>query len=211
MKKKIALMATSLVLVVAMAVGGTLAYLTSTTDTVTNTFAVGEVAITLDEAKVDTLGNKVDSEGNIDANSTVRVTENSYQLFPGHTYTKDPTIHVGDDSQDCWLFVRVTNDIAGIEAETTIADQMTAKGWNLVTGETNVYAYNAIAKAGQDVVVFDNFKVLGTVTNTQLATYAGKTITVIGYAIQADTFANADAAWTAAQSELGTPAAGDGN
>ena len=41
------------VLLVVATVMGTMAYLTST-DTVTNTFTVGKVAITLDEAKVNT-------------------------------------------------------------------------------------------------------------------------------------------------------------
>ena len=58
MKKKIALMVTSLVLVVAMAVGGTLAYLTSETQEVKNTFTIGEIEITLDETDVDVLGVK---------------------------------------------------------------------------------------------------------------------------------------------------------
>lgn len=45
----------ALVLVVVMSVAGTVAYLTSS-DTVTNTFTVGNVEITLDEAKVDEYG-----------------------------------------------------------------------------------------------------------------------------------------------------------
>ena len=40
------------VLLVSLSVGATLAYLTSTTQTVKNTFTVGKVNITLDEVKV---------------------------------------------------------------------------------------------------------------------------------------------------------------
>ncbi len=65
------------VLLVVGSVMGTMAYLTSK-DSVENTFTVGNVAITLDEAKVETDGTEVS-----DAD---RVKENSYNLVPGtHT------------------------------------------------------------------------------------------------------------------------------
>ncbi|MFR6087431.1 MAG: SipW-dependent-type signal peptide-containing protein [Oscillospiraceae bacterium] len=73
-------------LLVAAGVFGTLAYLTGT-DTVNNTFTVGNVKITLDEAKVTTDGTPVEGAD--------RVKANEYHLLPGHTYTKDPTVTVG--------------------------------------------------------------------------------------------------------------------
>ena len=45
--------------------------------------------------------------------------------------------------------------------------------------------------------LFDSITVPGNITNTQLATIKGMTITVNAYAIQADGFANAEAAWAA--------------
>ena len=177
------------VLLVSLSVGATLAYLTSTTDVVTNTFTVGNVKITLDEADVTVLGVK-ETEN--------RVTENDYHLLPAHSYIKDPTVHIDDESEDCWLFVKVTNDIADIEDATTIADQMKVLGWTKVDGETNVYAYKEIVSAGEDVVVFNSFKIKGTVTKEELAAYDEKTITVQAYAVQADGLASAAAAWTAA-------------
>ena len=51
-KKSILLTLTAVVLAMAIGVGGTIAYFTSTTDDVKNTFTVGNVAITLDEAEV---------------------------------------------------------------------------------------------------------------------------------------------------------------
>ena len=72
-------------LLVAAGVFGTLAYLTGT-DTVNNTFTVGNVKITLDEAKVTTDGTPVEGAD--------RVKANEYHLLPGHTYTKDPTVTV---------------------------------------------------------------------------------------------------------------------
>ncbi|MGM9541679.1 MAG: SipW-dependent-type signal peptide-containing protein [Candidatus Limivicinus sp.] len=184
----------ALVLVIAMSVAGTMAYLTSTTDTVTNSFTVGNVAITLDEAQVDVYGKAV--------TPAARVKENTYKLIPGHEYTKDPTVHVAAGSEDCWLFVQVVNGISELEAATvadgykTIADQMTAHGWTAVTGATNVYAYSDKVSAGTDVHVFDQFKIRG---DADVSTVTANTqITIKAYAVQADTFDTAAAAWAAA-------------
>ena len=94
--KKILSLALCAVLLVAGTVATTVAYLTSTTEVVNNTFTVGNVSITLDEADVDVYGVK---------NGTTRDTTNQYKLIPGHKYVKDPTIHVGATSEDVLLFV----------------------------------------------------------------------------------------------------------
>ena len=187
-KSKALLLALCAVLLVAASVLGTMAYLTSQ-DEVTNTFTVGSVSITLDEAPVDANGKET---------TGARVTTNSYKLMPGHEYDKDPTIHVAQNSEDCWLFVQITDEIAAIQDADTIATQMAANGWTLVDADANVYAHNAIAKAGNNVVVFESFKIKGDVKNDALAAYANKTIKVIAYAVQADGFDTAAAAWTAA-------------
>lgn len=174
-------------LLVSATVMGTLAYLTSTTDVVTNTFTVGNVVITLDEAKVT-------EYGVIDGND--RVTENEYKLIPGHKYVKDPTVHVAEGSENCWLFVKVENDLAAIEADTKIAAQMTANGWSVVEG--NVYAYKEIVAAKTDVPVFGEF----TLTNeAQVEDYTEAEITIVAYAVQADGFDTAAAAWEAAPTD----------
>ena len=188
-RNKAVLLSLCAVLLVAASVFGTYAYLTSTTEKVTNTFTVGNVKITLDEAPVDTDGKETTGD---------RVTENSYKLLPGHEYDKDPTIHVDAASEDCWLFVKITDEIAAIEDDTTVAAQLTANGWTAVEGQTGIYAYKETVSAGKDVVVFKTFKIKGDVTNETLATYAGKTITVQAYAIQADGFDTAAAALAAA-------------
>ncbi len=186
--RKVLLLALCAVLLVSATAMGTLAYLTSQ-DEVVNTFTVGNVKITLDEAKVDANGDA----------TAERVKENSYKLLPGHEYDKDPTVHVDAISENCWLFVKVENEIAAIEDATTTADQMTANGWTLVAGTTNVYAHKDIAEAGDDVVVFETVKVKGDIDNETLAAYAEKTVKVTAYAIQADGFATAAAAWEAAE------------
>ncbi len=187
-KIKALVLACCAVLLVVTTVFFTVAYLTSN-DTVTNTFTVGNVAITLDETDVDVNGTK---------DGDTRVKANTYKLMPGHTYTKDPIVHIDADSEDCWVFVKVVNEIAAIEADTTVATQMTTNGWNAVDGTENVYAYKEVANASDNITVFENFKVKGDITNEALVAYAEKTVVVTAYAIQADGFDTAAEAWTAA-------------
>lgn len=192
-RSKALLLTLCAVLLVTASVLGTMAYLTST-DEVKNTFTVGSVAITLDETDVD------DSTPNAERDQA-----NSYKLMPGHSYTKDPIVHVASTSEDCYLFVKVENEITAIEDEQTVAAQMAAKGWDAVVGADGVYVYTqnsapAVVVGGSNVTVFDNFTISGTVDNATLATYNNKTITVTAYAIQADGFADKTASeiWTAA-------------
>ena len=94
------------VLVAAISIGATLAYLTDTDEAV-NTFTVGKVGIKLDEAKVDEYGEliyKEDGETLAD-----RVTENSYKLIPGHSYVKDPTVTVDAGSEES--YIRISSSI----------------------------------------------------------------------------------------------------
>lgn len=186
-KKTALLLVLGAILLVAATMFGTVAYLTST-DTVTNTFTVGNVAITLDETDVDVYGVK-DSEN--------RVKENVYKLIPGHTYVKDPTVHVAANSEAAWLFVKVEDGIAAIQDTTTIAAQLTANGWTALDGVANVYTR---AKVESDDEVQD-FQVFGSFTLTDdanVSAYASASIVVTAYAVQADGFATAKDAWTAA-------------
>lgn len=197
MKKtsKALLLSLCAVLLVTASVLGTMAYLTSQ-DQVVNTFTVGNVAITLDEKDVD---NSTPGENDRDK-------ANAYKLMPGHNYEKDPIVHVDANSEDCYLFVKVVNEIANIEAEKTVAQQMTEKGWVAVDAANGIYVYTtdktnpAVVTKGSNITVFENFTIAGNVDNTTLATYAEKTITVNAYAIQADGFAGKTASeiWTAA-------------
>jgi len=90
-------------------VAGTLAFLTSESGTVKNTFTVGNVKILLDEATVKTPG-EGDTSGYkyVDAGGRT-TTGNTYEhLMPGDKVYKDPTITVDANSQDCWVFMEVT-------------------------------------------------------------------------------------------------------
>lgn len=182
-------------ILVAGSIAGTFAYLTFLTGTVTNTFTAGNVKITLDEAKVTEYGVAVDGAN--------RVIENTYKLIPGHSYLKDPTIHVTKGSEVCYLFIKVENEISGIEGTNTVAAQLTANGWLKLDGQANVWYKAEPIDARQsandvDVATFTSFTVNETATNADVDSYKGKTIKVTAYAIQADGFTTAAAAWSAA-------------
>ena len=184
-KAKVLTAALCAMLLVVVSVFGTMAYLTSQ-DTVTNTFTVGKVKITLDEAQAN-------PDGTVASNS--RVKANTYHLVPGHTYVKDPTVHIDTNSEDCWIFVKLDNGLKNIIADTSIEAQMATNGWQLLTGQTNIYAYKAIVSADEDIAVFGSFKLQG---NANVAAYPNAKIEVVAYAVQADGFATAASAWNAA-------------
>lgn len=85
MKKKVISLCLCVALLAVAVIGGTMAYFTDM-DAATNTFTVGKVDIELEEPKW---------EGN------------DQTLMPGTTLPKDPTITVQEDSEDCYLFVRL--------------------------------------------------------------------------------------------------------
>lgn len=108
-KTKALLMSLCAVLLVAASVLGTMAYLKDS-KVVKNTFTVGNVAISLDEAKVDGNGNAIDKDGKIVTNpaDAERVPGNAYKLLPNHTYVKDPTVTVKTPSVDSYVRMKVT-------------------------------------------------------------------------------------------------------
>lgn len=210
MKKKLLIMSVAMVLVCAFAVGMTIAYLTST-DSVVNTFTVGNVRIKLDEAKVNPDGTPVQGAD--------RVKANSYKLIPGHIYTKDPMVTVLSGSEESFIKMTVTfSNSAELDAifDPTGADLLRifngydSANWTYkgntkdITANTRTYEFwykETVAATDADVALdalFDSITVPGTITNTQLGTIENMTITVNAYAIQADGFeGNAEAAWTA--------------
>lgn len=97
MKKKIITTITVLALIICFTIGGTLAWLMDTTDSVQNTFTSGDVDITL----IETPNTDADNDGENDSWSA--------QMIPGNTYAKDPKVTVvgAEDAVDCWLFVKV--------------------------------------------------------------------------------------------------------
>ena len=206
--RKVLILALCAVLLVSISVMGTMAYLTSK-DSVTNTFTVGKVAIKLDEAKANADGTLVQGADRVDANS--------YKLLPGQTYNKDPMVTVLKDSEKSYIRMTVTvskaDELDAIFAPAgadllSIFNGYDGATW-LYKGDTdnadNTRTYEfwykeAVAAPDADVALdalFDSITVPGSITNAQLATIEGMTITVNAYAIQADGFGTADLAWAA--------------
>ena len=194
-KTKALMLVLCAVLLVTASVLGTMAYLTAQ-DKVVNTFTVGKVAITLDEAQVNADGTPVAGDA--------RVKENAYHLLPGHTYTKDPTVHVQANSEDSFIFVKVENGIEKYEADTeaapTIAEQITANGWKALAGVKNVY-YKTYVKSAEitDLPVFSNFAIAdnANAADSWNSISAETKVTVTAYAVQQDGFTFEKAAWDA--------------
>lgn len=207
-RSKALLLTLCAVLLVTASMLGTMAYLTST-DEVKNTFTVGQVKIKLDESKANTDGSLVEG--------AERVKANSYKLLPGHTYNKDPMVTVLNGSEASYVKMTVTfskaNELDTIFAPngganlTSIFNGYDSTNWICKgntkdeTKNTRTYEFwykEAVGAPTADVALdalFDSITVPGAITNEQLASIKGMTITVNAYAIQADGFANADEAW----------------
>lgn len=172
MKKKVFLSMAAVILVLCCAVGGTLAWLTDKTDSVTNTFTVGDINIALAE------------------------TTSDYKMVPGNTIAKDPKVTVKAGSEACWLFVKVEKSS---NFGTFMTYEM-ADGWTALTGNDGVF-YREVAAATTDtdfaVLKNNQVKVLDTVTKEMLTGqgFTAPTLTFTAYAVQKDNIATAAEAW----------------
>lgn len=101
MKKRSIALVLALVLLVGGVIGGTVAWLTDTTNTVTNTFTVGDINIELKE-------HELGDDGKVLAGTTNEVTEeNEYKILPGTSQEKDPFVRVKANTEKCYLFLQV--------------------------------------------------------------------------------------------------------
>lgn len=147
--RKIILTILSYVVALALAVAGTIAYLADT-DSNVNVFMLSDgVHITMDEAPVELKGDDYEVvAGN-------RVKENTYKkIYPGAVMPKDPTIHVDEESDDCYLRAKVTvsggakwmylygNDATSEAVFNALTVQTKGADWTFLSGEV----------VGEDVV-----------------------------------------------------------
>ena len=95
MKKKTIAILMAVAVLVGATVGGTLAWLTAQTNSVENTFTVGNIDITLTETDV------VEDDQNDNNN------KNDYHFVPGDILAKDPKVTVTANSEACYLFIKV--------------------------------------------------------------------------------------------------------
>ena len=184
MKKKGLALVLALALLVIGVVGGTLAWLTAKSDTVTNTFTISNIEVKLEETKGTTVaGGK------------------EFQMIPGYTIDKDPKAWVVAGSVDCYLFVKLdmaNNTYGSGDTAVNFLSYEIADGWTLVTGQTNVY-YRVVTteQMSSDKGVTKSFPVLkdnkvtvsGEVTKEMMTALNAEgavkpTLTVTAYACQ---------------------------
>jgi len=134
---KAMVMILSLMLVVGLSVGGTLAWLTASTGPVENTFTVGDIEITLKEHAYNP--EDTDTKLNDDVANI-----NEYPLIPGTTYYKDPVVAVTANSEDCYLFVKF-EQVNNPSAYLNYTSLLDGNDWNKLPGEDNVW-YREVAK-----------------------------------------------------------------
>lgn len=214
--KKIVLTAGCGAALVTVSILGTLAYLTDT-DYNVNTFTVGRVGITLDEAKVNPDGTPVAGAD--------RVKENNYHLLPGQTYIKDPTITVNAGSEEAYVRILVTINNAG-DLKAIFGDDFLPEnyidGWDktiwpcssitehaddTITYEFRYYTTADASDLTEGLVLdalFETITVPGELTGEDLAAISDLEITVTGHAIQAAGFEDAQMAWAAFEEQMGS-------
>lgn len=198
MKKKTLTIAIALVLVVALAVGATWAYLTATTDKVTNTFSAGKV---INDPK----NNFLLKEHEVQYDETTgqyeytqakdEVPTNAYdKLAPKTTAPKDPFIKfTADIESPAYLFVKVTDTTTGITAnvDTTKWTELTGDDLKLGAHE-KLYVYNDIITVGTHTnlyYILDGNQITASETET-----IGGSLVFNGYLCQSAGFSGANAA-----------------
>lgn len=209
-KNKIMLSVVSGLLVAAVAVGGTLAYLSDKSNMVTNTFNVGagyveedgHVGLWLDEIDID----GKDEEGNPAERTEIG---NEYKdLQPGSIVEKDPTFHLTNKSTDSYVFAQVTgvDEMIAVGYYFTVVkpeklvDPVSAfnEKWvkvadNGVEGDAGfngLYIYkdgvDGIVSGGEEMEAMFNWVKLGSdVDNEEFAAIAPSAVDIRGVAVQA--------------------------
>ena len=148
--KQLLLVAVAMILVSAISIAATFAYLYDDSETARNTFTIGKIELHLDEAKVNEDGKPVDENGNeVALADAPRVLNNHYKLLPNRTYIKDPTVYVEEGSEPCILFVLIympsaLKNVIKYAANSTdpedLGVQFVANGWSV---HTNIPKTNA--------------------------------------------------------------------
>lgn len=186
MKKKLTTVL-AIVLVVALSVAGTYAYLTDKTDTIENTFTVGNVKIDLAET------------WNTDTNNDGKADAWQAQLIPGKEYTKDPVVTVKGGSEKCYLFVKFEEKNSPTTYLTYTSNLTGDKGWTQ-GDDTNIPAnvwYRVVDKSATDttfnLLAGDNVTIKNTVTNDNMAEAAKAELVYTAYACQYEGMTAAEA------------------
>ena len=183
--RKTLVMMMAMVIAFSGAIGGTLAWLMDKTQTITNTFTVGDINIELDE----TGATDIDNDGD---------EENSYEITPGGSVEKDPWVTVKAGSKACWLFVKLDKS-ANFDTYLSYTVDTSEGAWTALEGESGVY-YRMVSASAADqkfYVIKDNKVSVKNVSMDALinGTESLPTLSVTAYAVQQANIASAAEAW----------------
>lgn len=170
---RVLVMAVALTLIIGGIIGGSVAWLTATSQEVVNTFTVGDISINLSET-----------------------TGTSYKFVPGNDIIKNPKVVVNANSETCYLFIKVTKE--NWPSTNKISYTM-AEGWQELTGNEGVF-YREVSSstAAQEFHVISGDKITVSSELTKAELSGLKTpikFTVKAFAVQKDGMADAAAAW----------------
>lgn len=182
---KIAALIAAIVLVIGCTAGGTVAWLVSKPAAITNVFTVGDINAELTETKTE------------------------FKIVPGVDIAKDPVATVKANSEECYLFVQLTEENWPAFTEATEAGSTTRKveykiadGWTKL--ENGVYYREVLKKDTENrafhVLQDDQVTVSSTLTKKEANAITGTPkLTVAVYAVQKEGMASAADAWEKAK------------
>ena len=183
---KIAALIAAIVLVIGCTAGGTVAWLVSKPAPIVNVFTVGNI------------------------NATLTETAKEFKIVPGVNITKDPIATVKAKSEDCYLFVQLTEENwpAFTEADKTTrkVKYEIADGWTEL--ENGVY-YRVVTKSDTEdqsfhVLQGDKVTVSSTLTKENadaIQKTGAPKLTVAVYAVQKEGMGSAADAWKTAKAK----------
>lgn len=187
-KMRVFLTIAAALVLVAASIGGTVAYLSATTDPVTNTFKTAKIEIELKEHKY--------VNGNLDMQNEVTTNED-YKLIPGATLPKNPFVRIKAGSEKCWVFVEVLATNTNNVVEYKLTDKwVKVDGAKAKTAGAVVYRYIEVVDASAakvELQILANNQVTINKDMTEMPQGEVK-LDFYAYAVQADHVA-ADDAW----------------
>ena len=172
LKRKVTLIFVIMLSVACATVATTLAYLTTMSQPLNNTFTVGNIKLSL-----------------------VETTGESYQMIPGTEVAKNPHVKVIGGSEDCWLFIKV-------EKTERFDDYLLYEidpEWTRLDGYSGVY-YRSVPRSKTDtefrILQGDTITVSDTLTEEKMTGITETPrISFKAYAIQSYSIESAGDAW----------------
>lgn len=187
---KIAALIAAIVLVIGCTAGGTVAWLVSKPDPITNVFTVGNI--------------------NAELTETAKTETTEFKIVPGVNITKNPVATVKAKSEDCYLFVQLTEaswpTFTETGSTTRKVEYKIADGWTKL--KDGVY-YREVTKNDTGDKAFhvlknDQVTVSSTLTkeNADAIQKTGTPkLTVAVYAVQKEGMGSAADAWETAKAK----------